>query len=80
MQPAFTYSSLSKVEDEKILTVWNEVSKYWPERYTVEKDGMKQIGLAEGRKWEFSISDVNLISKYGNAWKEQLEANVSETK
>lgn len=77
MQPSYSYSSLSLVEDENILTVWNEVSKYWPERFTVEKDGMKQIGLPEGREWGFSLSDVNLISKYGNAWKEQLEANVS---
>lgn len=79
MQPAFSYSSIHKVEDEDILTVWNEVVKYFPERYLVDNGGtVKELGLAEGQEYVFSVSDVNLLTKYSQAWADELEANIQK--
>lgn len=76
MQPSYKYSSITKVTNEDILTVWNEVSKYYPERYLVEKDGVKQLGVEDASKVGDGVKDVNLITIYSTAWKDQLESNM----
>ena len=75
MQPSYKTSSLTKITDEDIMTVWNEVVKYWPEEYLIERDGVKQLGVLDSSKVGYVINDVNLITTYSTAWKDELEAN-----
>lgn len=76
MQPSYTYSSISNITNEDILTVWNEVVKYYPENYLIEKDGIMQFGVEDQSKVGDGIKDVNLINIYSTAWKDELEANM----
>jgi putative spermidine/putrescine transport system substrate-binding protein len=78
MMPSYEYSSLSLVEDEDVLRVWDEVSKYLPEEFMVEKDGLKQLGLRDDQEYESLINDVNLITTYANAWQESLESQIQQ--
>lgn len=76
MMPSYSYSGIDKVTDEDVLTVWNEVSKYMPSEFLVEKDGVTQLGLADDAKYDFLIKDVNLITTYANAWQKELESKI----
>lgn len=76
MMPSYSCSGIDKVTDEDVLTVWNEVSKYMPSEFLVEKNGVTQLGLADDAKYDFLIKDVNLITTYANAWQEELESKI----
>lgn len=76
MMPSYDYSGIDLVTDEDVLTVWNEVSKYMPSEFMVEKDGVMQLGLADDAEYDFLIKDVNLITTYANAWQTELESKI----
>lgn len=68
--PAYSASTIDKIQDENIKMIWNEVRKYYPESY-LNNEG--NIVFKKG-SYTFYETDIAKVNIYYKSWQEKVES------